>query len=848
MTVEQQVDALTASVDKLKGVVVSKKATLDASVADAQSATAQAQAAKANALSARDQAGAFKDAAYSAAQSAASAVAYQDLSAVALTKAVTAVDVFIYDTSKDSDGGAWRHRCAGTSWYREPLNTATRGARREFPAVAVIVAENNKVTIYDGDNPSLPMWMVFDRPGTSLGILADGTGQTHTAITAIKAMNGKLFSAKGLAPANNAWGGITSWDLISEVAIKATTRSSGYVGTAHIPFSERNSITVTGLTFSGPNPRLVNETANDIAVTVLPNAPIDPASKLPVPTIAVATAGGVSVITDRGEVHDLSYYSMGHANHVSFFGSLLYFTYGTTATTSGNPMLIDVANLSSDRTDVNGANLFYVMGHVYGFNSPTIWPAFKDNGARAAVLMSSTSLARGCTGALTLMHFGDVPGAKSAGSMVTYVAANYTTGWMPGDIKGAWLADTDDSDLVASGELVANGTFDADLDGWSPATSETTLTHASGRLRVQSTIAGFYGKAETKIQTVIGKSYTTKVEGYAGTGTPYVYVGSSSGASNYASFPPSAGPKTFVALTPETYITLYSSGATGEFFSEYDNVSVKLADADRSVNNKGLVINGTVTREPVSPGAELVAYSGFSASNFFEQIYTGAFDFGTGDFCVMGWVKTTASGSFALLQISDRLGASYGTHHMVFWALGTSGELRVRFGVGANSLSRNVPFTFGDAVWRHVAFVRRNGVLHTYVNGVSVDSVAASSFDFSFGADYFLNVGPYWFNGVFSGGTAAHLALLRVSSTAPTDDQIRQIYRDERPLFQENAACTLYGSVDITRAISHDPDTGLLHVGTTEGRSVFKGLSRVAHSTLAVTTAIAAVGDLVVQQ
>ena len=28
-----------------------------------------------------------------------------------------------------------------TSWYNETLNTATRGSRREFPAVAVIVAE-----------------------------------------------------------------------------------------------------------------------------------------------------------------------------------------------------------------------------------------------------------------------------------------------------------------------------------------------------------------------------------------------------------------------------------------------------------------------------------------------------------------------------------------------------------------------------------------------------------------------------------------------------------------------------------------------------------------------------------
>ncbi|MDF1854263.1 LamG-like jellyroll fold domain-containing protein [Pseudooceanicola sp.] len=831
MTVEQQVDALTASVEDLTGAVVSKKATLDASVADAQSATAQAQAAKVNALSARDQAGAFKDAAYSAAQSAASAVAYQDLSAVALTKSVTAVDVFIYDTSKDSDGGAWRHRCAGTSWYREPLNTATRGSRREFPAIAVIIAESNKVTIYDGDDPAMPMWMVFIAAG---GLASNANIIPGDNITAVVARNGVI----AISTNNNAGGrgGLNTIRLISEhtdhKGISNLFRN--YNGS----IAERN----TGRNYSiGDSNVIVNAVINDIAVTVLPNAPIDPASKLPIPTIAVATAGGVSVITDRGKVHDLSYYPMGHANHVSFFGSLLYFTYGTTATTSGNPMLIDVANLSSDRTDVNGANLAYVMGHVYGFNSPSIWPAFKDNGARAAVLMSATSLARGCTGALTLMHFGEVPGAKFAGSMVAYVAANYSTGWMPGDIKGAWLADTDDSDLVASGELVANGTFDVDTTGWAPL--DATASVISGAVRVTSTAA--YGRLSQVVPTQAGNTYCVTVNLIGGS----ALAGSVITGATYTT--KSVGSKLvhyFKATGSNTTVSIQVQSADAGQYVDFGNVSMKLADGDRSVNFKGLVINGTVTREPVASGAELVAYRGFSATNFLEQNYSGAFDFGTGDFCVMGWVKTTGSGSFALVQISDRLGASYGTNHMVFWALGTSGELRVRFGVGANSLSRNVPFSFGDAVWRHVAFVRRNGVLHTYVNGVSVDSVAASSFDFSFGADYFLNVGPYWFNGVFSGGTAAHLALLRVSSTAPTDDQIRQIYRDERPLFQENAACTLYGSVDVTRAIAHDPDTGLLHVGTTEGRSVFKGLIRVAHSTSAVTTAIAAVGDLLVQQ
>ena len=73
----------------------------------------------------------------------------------------TATSVFVYDTNKDSDGGAWRHRTQDTSWYNEPVS-ATRGARREFPAIAVIVTTQKKVTIYDGDDPNLPMWMHFE--------------------------------------------------------------------------------------------------------------------------------------------------------------------------------------------------------------------------------------------------------------------------------------------------------------------------------------------------------------------------------------------------------------------------------------------------------------------------------------------------------------------------------------------------------------------------------------------------------------------------------------------------------------------------------------------------------------
>jgi hypothetical protein len=217
-----------------------------------------------------------------------------DLNAIAASKAVTAVDVFVYDTSKDSDGGAWRKRTQGTSWYNETLNTATRGARREFPAVAVIVAETNKVTIYDGDDPALPMWMVFTTTSGNNALSA------LSGITSVTAKNGLIL--RGSTPTQ-------SYDL---VGLHFLHDGAARIGTAGIygPYqgnlAERNDAKAfaSGVsTFFGSG-TIINRTVNDVAMTVLPDAPIDPATGLPVPTIAVATAGGVSVIKDDGTVVD----------------------------------------------------------------------------------------------------------------------------------------------------------------------------------------------------------------------------------------------------------------------------------------------------------------------------------------------------------------------------------------------------------------------------------------------------------------------------------------------------------------------------------------------------------------
>ena len=115
----------------------------------------------------------------------------ENIAAIKAKTVDTAVDVFVYDTRKDSDGGAWRKRCQHCSWYNETLGTQQRGNRREFPAVAVIVGYNNGFIIYDGDDPNMSMWMEFWQYQNNASGATQWWGGSGN-IKSIAAMNGDI--------------------------------------------------------------------------------------------------------------------------------------------------------------------------------------------------------------------------------------------------------------------------------------------------------------------------------------------------------------------------------------------------------------------------------------------------------------------------------------------------------------------------------------------------------------------------------------------------------------------------------------------------------------------------------
>jgi len=237
----------------------------------------------------------------------------------------------------------------------------------------------------------------------------------------------------------------------------------------------------------------------------------------------------------------------------------------------------------------------------------------------------------------------------------------------------------------------------------------------------------------------------------------------------------------------------------------------------------------------VATGADLVAYSGFSASNYLEQPYNSDLNFGTGDFCVMGWFTYGSGG-----HIFERIKADdTGNYIRVVKNSSVLSARAYASSAGTVIGTRNV----NDGSYHHFAYTRSGGVESLYVDGSLDASVSQTADDIS-ANDQVLFVGV---DGALGSPDTGSLALFRISATAPTAEQIAKIYEDEKVLFQENAQATLYGSYNSVKALAHDSDTNLLHVGTLSGRSVFQGLRRVSNTTTAVGIAISASNGLVVE-
>lgn len=747
----------------------------------------------------------------------------------------TAVDVFVYDTRKDSDGGQWRKRTQHLSWYNETLNTATRGSRRDFPCVAVIVATANDLTIYDADDPDMPMWMVFLRDAT-----ADKRYLTNSRTNnAIFALNGQIAIADSV-----------DTNVIKFISDTEDLYGSGGLYSPRASIVDRNNTNVVNFVITDSTKLILAGTCNDIAMTVLPNAPIDTATGLPVPTIAISTSIGVSVILDNGNVVTYNDAGGGASAKIAFTqdGKIAFAHEGATSIRIDS---IRYTNYSYGSSKISKGNSeeFYINSSLpssgWSGDVPRLLPssylllgqivANKDNILNQSSSIGLNFLAR------------DFP-TSPANNRVAYVSNSYNTGWMLGDIKGAWLSDTTTGTITGT-ELVTNGTFGTDVSGWTAYTANggSIAWQTGGYLRISNadtTDPPVF--AYQAITTVVGQRYILAAQKVAGTNFT-IFIANSIAATptNISSAPSWTAVETgykyvdFVATATTSYIILrvnINSIAT----VDVDNVSLRIVDQDRSVTTSGLVLTGTITKSTVNSNSNLVAYSGFNASNYLVRP-AGVTDLNTSNITFMSWYKGgTYASEEIIVSTGDYLTAG-AVRSIYLTGSGVPG-----FAGWGNDFNPGV--SIRDNIWHFICVTVQYVSGTTYNISVYIDGQLTGST--SKGLVTFTNTAIDVGGGTVPGTRYVNgsISLVRVSTTLPTAEQVRKIYEDEKVLFQPNSQCTLYGSSSSVSSIAFDETTKLLHAGTSSGRSVFQGLERVDYTTTAVSTAISASNSLVAEQ
>tara|TARA_R110000751_G_scaffold16347_1_gene51786 strand:- start:2289 stop:5060 length:2772 start_codon:yes stop_codon:yes gene_type:complete len=334
-----------------------------------------------------------------------------------LASTANIVAVKVYDTRRDSDGGAWRKKCTHTSWYNETLNTATRGAKRGFPTIALIVAKTTGIDFYDATDASLALWMSFPVGGTN-----DMIAGSH-AISGVALTNGEVIVAGASAD-----DGIIAFSFVSDGDARQIRAGAGRIGLGNI--AGRSG----GINWQSAAalPSLASHIVNDVDIIVLAGAPINSQTKLPAPTIACATAVGVSILHGNTTVTN-SGYSGEHSKCVFDQNGNLY-----AANISGSAIIrvstpAQYAQPAFGRTDI-----YSLVGE-----DPRLGSSLS-----AVCLVAKPDELVVANDVVTFYRF---DGAVPARNAVAYLTKDYTSGWMPGDIRLAALANSKTADRSVKG-------------------------------------------------------------------------------------------------------------------------------------------------------------------------------------------------------------------------------------------------------------------------------------------------------------------------------------------------------------------------------------------------------------
>ena len=424
----------------------------------------------------------------------------------------------------------------------------------------------------------------------------------------------------------------------------------------------------------------------------------------------------------------------------------------------------------------------------------------------------------GSSAGVTLLR--DNPSNPGSG-MVAYIAPSYATGWQTGDIRRCWLADTV-AGVTAASELIAvaaDRDFSSDTGFW---TKQTGITIGGG-VCAYTAAAGttaFYrpGLAPATPGRVFSVTFT--VTGYSGGGVACNLGG---------------GPNGTVRSANGTYTEEIAAGTNGvvQFFANgtttlnIDDISITEKVADRSYKSKGLTIYGTLTRTAVASAAQLVAYSGWSASNYAQEAYSSDLDPALAAVTCSAWINYTTAVASTIVERAAASGA-----RIVLGTDGT-GKLTATAYDGTTTRTVTTAASYNTTTWLKArASYTTDGTLSISVNGRIVASTYGAPLLTLSNASAVATIGN---DRTLATPFPGSIALVKWGATVPSQEAMLWMYEQEKQMFRASAQVTL-PSANSLLDVAYDDLTDTITVVDSGNEASFTGLVRTSTATVPAGT------------
>jgi hypothetical protein len=664
--------------------------------------------------------------------------------------------VFVYDTRIDTDSGRWRSRGQGTRAFTTPAS-ADRGARRDFPAIAVIAYDTaNRARIFDAEAVAASgvpeLWANVAMP-------------TSGTVRQIKALNGVLCAA-----ASN---GLSVYDLLSDVRSKFDA-----TGVTTYPGSAAGGLVAYTTSSTDAARAIVSTDVKGVDMRALPGAPVG-FGLLPIPTIALATAAGASVLLASGAVVDIT--RTGGYVAVDFVSD----TQLKLVTPEGDVELgpiptADIAN-TAWRTSVRT-------------------PAF---GAPTRVAGPAEATPRGLS-----MRYPNP--ADDAASLSAHIGPAFNTGWMPANVRRALFCDNVLGARTAATPLADDCTSTTGWTlgaGWTLDTGE--FDHASGTAALDRALSGLTAGVRYRVRFLVGNRSAGSLS------VSLLTASDEAGALSVA-----ANGEHVVGFTATAATDTLRFTPTTDFNGSIQDVRVEVSIADRGPAGRDARVNGTLT---LSTGVGEISHAvSWGAANFVDDGYTADLDF-AGDFCV-SFNLFSGPGDATIVQRGSAPASG------ARWEISVTQDAGVyywTFSISDGAASASVTAILGTLSDRlHMAFVRRGATIEIWRGGALAASAAAvvgSLANALAGIRYGARV-----DGSRPMISFTQLKSLVIAASAPTADQIAEMARQDRTISQANALCCLGGGTAAVTAIDYDPITEQVAAAAT-GVSTFRGMLRTSY-------------------